>query len=160
MAEIRRFGWEFPQKQPKQEWTERLSLKLLRLHQGDQIMIATYRNTSLSSPSSCSELDPQFSVRPCEAEEVDQCLVRHTLNLISNSYKNTLIRLIDIDVLVLLILYIGQVQLNDNRNSCMPHKLRQVLQHQTSYENLVLIFSCFTLLLCFYWMWYCFQFLW
>ena len=90
-------------------------------------MIATYRNTSLSSPSSCSELDPQFSVRPCEAEEVDQRLVRHTLNLISNSYKNTLIRLIDIDVLVLLILYIGQVQLNGNRNSCMPHKLRQVI---------------------------------
>ena len=37
-----------------------LSLKLHELHQGDQIMIATYRNTSLSFPSSCSELDTGF----------------------------------------------------------------------------------------------------
>ena len=37
-----------------------LSLKLLELHQGDQTMIATYKNTSLSSPSSCSELDTVF----------------------------------------------------------------------------------------------------
>ena len=37
-----------------------LSLKLLELHQGDQTMIVTYKNTSLSSPSSCSELDTVF----------------------------------------------------------------------------------------------------
>ena len=57
-----------------------LSLKLLELHQGDQIMIAIYRNTSLSSPLSPSELDSQISVRPSKAEEADESLVRHTLN--------------------------------------------------------------------------------
>ena len=66
-----------------------------------------------SFPSSYSVLDPQVSVRPCEAEEADQRLVRRTLNLINNSYKNILIHLINTDVLVLLISYIGQVQLND-----------------------------------------------
>ena len=70
--------------QNKNELNEYLSLKLLELHQGDQIMIATYRNTSLSSPSSCSELE---TVRPCEAEEVDQRLVRHTLSLINNGFS-------------------------------------------------------------------------
>ena len=89
-----------------QNWKELnhyLSLKLLELHQGDQIMIATYRNTSPSSPSFCSELDTVVSVRSCEAEEADQRLVRHTLNLIDNGYKNILVRTIDTDVLVLLI---------------------------------------------------------
>ena len=86
---------------------------MLALHHGDQIMIATYRNTSLSSPSSCSELDTQVSVRPCEVEEADQRLVRHTLNLINNSCKNVLVRTIDTDGLVLLISYIGKVELND-----------------------------------------------
>ena len=51
--------------------------------------------------------------RPCEAEEADQCLVRHTLNLINNGYKNILAPTIDADVLVLLISYIRQVELND-----------------------------------------------
>ena len=89
-----------------QNWKELnhyLSLKLLELHQGDQIMIATYRNTSPSSPSFCSELDTLVSVRSCKAEEADQRLVRHTLNLIDNGYKNILVRTIDTDVLVLLI---------------------------------------------------------
>ena len=99
--------------QNKNELNEYLSLKLLELPYGDQIMIATYRNTSLSSPSSCSEFNTQVSVRPCEAEEADQRLVRYTLNLINNGYKNILVRTIDTDILVLLISYIGQVELND-----------------------------------------------
>ena len=57
--------------QNKNELNEYLSLPLLELHQGDQIMIATYRNTSPSSPSSCLELDTQVSVPPCEAEKAD-----------------------------------------------------------------------------------------
>ena len=65
-------------------------------------MIATYRNPSLSSPLSPSELDSQISVGPCEAEEEDECLVRHALNLI-NGYKNILVCTIEIDVLVLVI---------------------------------------------------------
>ena len=57
--------------QNKNELNWCLSLKLLELHQGDQIMIATYRKTSLSSPFSLSELDTQVLVRPSEAEEAD-----------------------------------------------------------------------------------------
>ena len=44
--------------QNKNELNEYLSLNF-ELHQGDQIMIATYRNTSLSFQFSCSELDIQ-----------------------------------------------------------------------------------------------------
>ena len=74
-------------------------------------MIATYRKTSLSSPFSPSELDTHVSVRPSEAEEADQRLVRHTLNLI-NGYKNILVRTIETDILVLVISCIGKVELN------------------------------------------------
>ena len=58
--------------QNKNKLNKYLSLKLLELHQGDQIMTATCKNTSLSSASSYSVL-----FRPCEAEEADQGLVRH-----------------------------------------------------------------------------------
>ena len=87
--------------QNKNKLNEYLPLKLLELHQGDQIMIATYRNTSQQitiSPFSCSELEIQVSVRPSEPEEVDQRLVRHTLNLINNRYKGIFVRTIDTDV--------------------------------------------------------------
>ena len=87
-------------------------MKLLELHQGDQIMIATYRNISLSSPFSPSELDTQVSVRPSEAEETDQRLVRHILNLI-NGYKNILVCTTETDISVLVISYISKVELND-----------------------------------------------
>ena len=63
--------------QNKNKLNEYLSLKLLKLHQGDQITTATCRNTSLSSPYSYSELDIQVLFRSCEAEEADQRLVRH-----------------------------------------------------------------------------------
>ena len=96
----------------KTELNEYLSLKLLELHQGDLIMVASYQNTALSFPSSCSEMDTPVSVRPCEAEEADQRLVRHTLNLISNGYNNIIVRTIDTDVLILLISYIEQIELN------------------------------------------------
>ena len=39
--------------------------------------------------------------------------MKHTLNLINNGYKNVLVRTIDTDVLVSLILYIGKVELDD-----------------------------------------------
>ena len=85
---------------------------MLELHQDDQIMIATYRNTSLSFPLSPSELDSQILVCHCEAEEADESLVRQTLNLI-NGCKNILVCTIETDVLVLVISYISKVELND-----------------------------------------------
>ena len=64
-------------KQNKNKLNEDLSSKLLKPHQGDQIMTETYRNTPLRSQSSYSELDIQVLFRPCETEEADQCLVRY-----------------------------------------------------------------------------------
>ena len=63
--------------QNNNKMNEYLCFKLLELHQDNRIMIATYRNTSLSSPSSCLELHLQVSVRLCEAEKAGQRLVRH-----------------------------------------------------------------------------------
>ena len=79
-------------------------------------------------------MDTQVSVRPCEAEEADQRLVRHTLNLINNGYKNILVRTIDTDVLVLLLSYIGQVELNDIEihayliNSDRYYNIKQIIR--------------------------------
>ena len=66
---------------------EYLATKLLEL-QGDQILVVTYKNTALTSQPSCPELDQHFPVRPCEAEEADQRLVRHTLNLIHSIVRH------------------------------------------------------------------------
>ena len=55
----------------KIELNKYLSFNLLEVYQGDQITIATYGNTALSSPSSCSELDKQVLVCPCETKEAD-----------------------------------------------------------------------------------------
>ena len=60
-----------------------------------------------------SELEAQVLVCLCDAEEVVQLLKRHTLNLINNGYKNLILRMIDADILVLLISYNRQVRLND-----------------------------------------------
>ena len=49
--------------QSKNKLDEYLSLKLLKPQQGDQVMIAACRNTSLSSPFSYSELDIQVLFR-------------------------------------------------------------------------------------------------
>ena len=99
--------------QNKNKLNKYLSLKLLKPHLGDQIMNEKYRNTSLRFSSSCTELDTQLSLRPCKAEEGVQHLVRHTLNLINNAHKNIFVRTTDTNVLVLLISYIGQFELND-----------------------------------------------
>ena len=64
-------------KQNKNKLNEDLSSKLLKPHQGGQIMTETYRNTPLRSRSSYSELDIQVLFRQCETEEADQCLVRY-----------------------------------------------------------------------------------
>ena len=76
-------------------------------------MLVTYKNTALTSQPSCPELYQHFLVRSCEAEEADQRLIRHILNLIHNGYKNILVCAIDTDVLVLLISHIDWVELDD-----------------------------------------------
>ena len=86
---------------------EYLATKLLELyHQSDQMLVATHKNTSLASRTSCLELDQHVPVRPCTAEDADQRLVRHTLNMIQNGYKNILVHTIDTDVLYSLFMFL------------------------------------------------------
>ena len=83
-------------------------------------------------------MDTQASIRPCETEEADQRLVKHTLNLINNGYKNVLVRTIDTDVLVSLILYIGKVELDDIEihaylvNSDRYYNIKQIIRELRS----------------------------
>ena len=49
--------------------------------------------------------------------------MRHIFNLNNNSYKNILIRLIDTDVLVLLMSYYGQVELIDKLTGITTSKI-------------------------------------
>ena len=122
-----------------------------------------YKNTSQQitrSPSSCSESEAQVLVRPCEAEEADEHVVRHTLNLINNGCRNIVVCTIHTDVLVLLISCIRQVELNNIEICAYLIKLGQVLQHQTDHTRTWFwYFSFFTPLCCFHRMWYCFHFL-
>ena len=99
--------------------------------------MVTYKNTTLTSQPSCSKLDQHFPFRPCEAEEVDQRLVRHTLNLIQNVYKNVLVLKIDTDVLVLLISCIGRIELGVDIhayliNSELYYGIRAIIQELES----------------------------
>ena len=100
--------------------------------------MVTYKNTALTSQPSCPELDQHFPVGPCEAEEADQQLVRHTLTLIHNGYKNILVHTIDTEVLALLISDIGRVKLGDVDihayliNSEIYYCIRAILQELES----------------------------
>ena len=46
------------------------------------MLVATYENTTFISKHTCTELDQHIPVRPCDAEEADQKIVRHALNLL------------------------------------------------------------------------------
>ena len=108
-------------------------------------MIATYRNITL--PTLLLRVWHIVIVRLCEAEEADQRLARNIFNLINNSWKNTVIRLIDTDVLVLLMLYIRQVQLNDIEiHVCLINSGKYYnIRHHT--RTWFWYFPCFTPLL-------------
>ena len=97
----------------KDKLNKYLGRKLLELYQNEQMLVVTYENTSFTSKPTCTELDQYIPVRPCGAEEVDQRLVRHALNLLRNGYKSILICTIDTDVLNLLISYFSQFELDD-----------------------------------------------
>ena len=71
-------------------------------------MVATYTNKVLCS-SAIETIDLQdVSITNCQSEEADQRLIRHTLHCISDEYKNSVVRTVDTDVLILLISYVGQ----------------------------------------------------
>ena len=87
--------------------------KHLELYQKEQMLVVTYKNTASISKPTCTELNQYIPVRACDAEEVNQKIVKHALNLPRNGYKNILIRTVDTDVLNLLISYFSQFELDD-----------------------------------------------
>ena len=64
----------------------------------------------------------------------------HILNLINNGYKNILVRTVDTNVLVLMISYIRQLELNDIEIHAYPINSDRYCTSNRSYLNLVLIF--------------------
>ena len=51
--------------------------KLLELHQNEQMLVVTYENTAFTSKPTYTEPDQYIPVRPCDAEEENQKIVRH-----------------------------------------------------------------------------------
>ena len=60
----------------KNKLNEYLARKLIELHQGHQVFVVTFKDTALSVPSLCEELDQCLPVRPSQLEKADQRLVR------------------------------------------------------------------------------------
>ena len=77
------------------------------------MLFFTYKNTAFTSKPTYTELDQYKPLRPCDAEEADQKIVRNTSNLLRNGYKNILIRTVNTDVLNLHISYFSQFKFND-----------------------------------------------
>ena len=97
----------------KHKFNKYWAWKLLKLHQDEQMLFFTYKNTAFTSKPTYTELDQYKPLRPCDAEEADQKIVRNTSNLLRNGYKNILIRTVNTDVLNLHISYFSHFKFND-----------------------------------------------
>ena len=96
----------------KNSLNEYLATKLIELHSGSQLLIATLRDTVLCS-FDCEPLEhSDASIKKCQAEEADQRVVRHVLHLIGNydEFDLIVINTIDTDVLILLISFVGRIE--------------------------------------------------
>ena len=60
--------------------------KHLELYQKEQMLVVTYKNTASISKPTCTELNQYIPVRACDAEEVDQKIVKRALNLPRNGF--------------------------------------------------------------------------
>ena len=93
----------------KNEFNELLTRKFHELHRGEQVLIASYRDSVLYKPPSEPINFPGVSITECQSEEADQRLIRHALHCLASyqSYKRIVVRTIDTDVLILLISYLS-----------------------------------------------------
>ena len=96
----------------KDKLNEYLAKKLISLHEGSQLMVATWKDTVLSSFNAEPLAQSDTNIIKCQSEEADQRIIRHVLHVIESyaQYKRIVIRTIDSDVLVLLISYAGRLQ--------------------------------------------------
>ena len=97
----------------KNDLSEFLAQKNIELHQGNKILIVSFKDTVLYKPSTHAINLPDTSISECQSEEADQRLIRHTLHCLADCqlYERVVIRTIDTDVLILLISYISLLEL-------------------------------------------------
>ena len=86
--------------------------KLIKLHSGSQLLVATWKDKVLCSFEAEPLEQPGTCITRCQSEEADQRIIRHVLHVIDSyaQFKRIVINTIDSDVLVLLISYIGRVE--------------------------------------------------
>lgn len=95
----------------KNQLNEYLAKKLIEVHQGPKLLIATWKDTILCSFDSEPVNHSDVSITKCQSEEADQRIIRHVLHIIGNyaNYKRIVVNTIDMDVLILLISFIGRI---------------------------------------------------
>ena len=91
---------------------EYLAKKLIELHSGSQLLVATLKDTVVCSFDSEPLEHSDISITKCQSEEADQRIVRHVLHIIHNydEFKWIVVTTIDTDVLILLISFVGRME--------------------------------------------------
>ena len=93
----------------KNELNEYLARKLIEIHSGTQVLIATWKDTVLCSFDAEPLEHSIVSITKCQLEEADPRIVRHLLHtlLCYAHFGRIVVNTIDTDVLILLISYVG-----------------------------------------------------
>ena len=69
--------------QKKDDLNKYLAKKFMELHDSSKLLIVTFEDTVLCSPSEVTR-NTGISITKCQSEEADQRLVRHTLHCLSD----------------------------------------------------------------------------
>ena len=79
--------------QNKDDLNKYLAKKFMELHDSSKLLIVTFEDTVLCSPSEVTS-NAGISITKCQSEEADQRLVRHTLHCLSDcqSYQRVVVR--------------------------------------------------------------------
>ena len=147
----------------KNDLNEFLAQRFIELHQGNKILIVSFKDTVLYKPSTHAINLPDTSISECQSEEADQRLIRHTLHCLADCqlYERVVIRTIDTDVLILLISYISLLELRsidvyaELINTPTFYDICKIIQHLGAH-----ICKALVVLLCIYWLRYSFQLVW
>ena len=89
---------------------EYLARKLIEIHKGPKLLVATLKNSVICSFNLEPLNQSDVSITNCQSEEADQRIVRHVLHIMDNyaGFKRVIVNTIDTDVLMLLISYVGR----------------------------------------------------
>ena len=101
--------------QNKNALNEYLAKKLIEIHNGPQLLVATLKDTVLCSFDAEPLRQSDVSIVKCQSEEADQRIIRHVLHIVDSydEFNPVVINTIDTDVLVLLISYFGRLETID-----------------------------------------------